>query len=119
MTGRGGFEMRQVLLLMLFGFLVFIYPAQQLNQYDYHSADKPTISEFAYLPDAKLIPPPTSVSLQKQKVIGPFVPFTSEQNFQDHLTYPQKNMMQIEAFPDARGFLNVYAVHSNYLINLL
>ena len=119
MVAEGGIAMRYLLLVVLCGFLVFIYPAQELNQYDYHSADKPTISEFAYLPDAKMISYPSSVSLQKQKMFGPFVPITSEHYVQPHLIYPQKDLMKDEIFPDARGFLNVLAVHSNYLITFL
>ncbi|WP_226654981.1 hypothetical protein [Pseudalkalibacillus hwajinpoensis] len=107
--------MRYLLLVVLFGFLVFVYPAQELNQYDYHSADKPTISEFAYLPDAKMISSPSSVSLHKHKIFGFFIPFTSEYEVKPRLTYPEKNLMLVEIFPDARGFLNVFAVHSNYL----
>jgi len=119
MVAEGGNAMRYLLLVVLFGFLVFIYPAQELSQYDYHSADKPTISKFAYLPDAKMISYPSSVSLQKQKLFGTFVPFTSEHDVQQHLIYPHKNLMKMEIFPDARGFLNVFAVHSNYLITFL
>ncbi|WP_273851208.1 hypothetical protein [Guptibacillus spartinae] len=107
--------MRYLLLVVLFGFLVFVHPAQELNQYDYHSADKPTISEFVYLPDAKMISYPSSVSLQKHKLFGFFIPFTSEYEGKPHLTYLKKKLMLIEAFPDAKGFLNVNAVHSNYL----
>ncbi|MCA0172207.1 hypothetical protein [Bacillus sp. RAR_GA_16] len=107
--------MRYILLAVLFGFLVFVYPAQELNQYDYHSADKPTISEFAYLPDAKMISYPSSVSLQKHKTFGIFIPFPSEYERKPQLTYLQKHLLLSEVFPDARGFLNVNAVHSNYL----
>ncbi len=107
--------MRQLLLVVLFGFLVFIYPAQELNQYDYHSADKPTISEFTYLPDVKMIPHLSSVSIKKNKFIGPFVLPTSEQKLHLRPLHQERNLTLIEIFPDAFGFIKLYAFHSNYL----
>ncbi|WP_347548596.1 hypothetical protein ABFG93_13760 [Pseudalkalibacillus hwajinpoensis] len=107
--------MKQVLLVVLFGFLVLIHPAQELNQYDYHSADKPTITEFAYLPDVKMTPHPTSVSIEKQKVIGPFVSNIRHDKLPIHPTYPARALSPSDAFPDALGFLDIRANHSNYL----
>ncbi len=115
MEGRRGRKMRQLLLVVLFGFLVFIYPAQELNQYDFHSADQPTISEFAYLPDVNMIPHLSSVSIEKNKSIGPFVPRISEQKRQIKPMHQVKNHTLIEIFPDAFGFITLYAYHSNYL----
>ena len=109
--------MKHLFLVVLFSFLVFIYPAQQLNQFDYQPIEQPTITELDYLPDFNMTPYTQSVSLEKQKVLLHFVPLLSAVNVQIHPPFIMRNLSLKEIRPDAHGFLGAYAFQSNYFSN--
>ncbi|WP_169525312.1 hypothetical protein [Pseudalkalibacillus hwajinpoensis] len=110
--------MKQLLVIVLFGFLVFIYPAQQLNQFEYPTTDNPTITEFVYLPDAKIIPQSISILIEKQKIVGPSVPYITADKLVIYSLFLTRKLPSIEIHPDAHGFLNVVAFQSSYFSDL-
>lgn len=106
--------MKHLLVVVLFGFLVFIYPAQQLHQFQYPKTYQAQITEFAYLPDAKIIPQSISIIIEKQKIIGPSTPYIQAEMLVISSPFLTRKLPQIEIHPDAHGFLNVFTFHSSY-----